>query len=182
MHSHTRFQSLDTSSRTQPSAGSRPRVRSMLDVDSSVQNLLDQASASPSRPAVQRPRLHERDICPICRRALPPRGADGDETAREAHIMDCIAARDPSTAQSSSARAESMARSPPHAPIQMLPFIASEKDCLGEDGSRQECSICMVEYDVGDQLARLECLCKFHKGCIVQWFGRRQECPVHKIA
>ena len=174
MHGHVRYQSLDIASRPTPSAPNRPRVRSMLDADPSLQRFLDQATASgSSRPrAESRPQLHERDMCPICRLALPPRGADGDETARETHIMDCIAGRDPTSAHSISARA----------PIHMLSFVASEKDCVGEDGNLQECSICMVEYDVGDQLARLECLCKFHKACIMEWFGRKQECPVHKIA
>jgi hypothetical protein len=96
--------------------------------------------------------------------------------------MDCIASRDPNTARSSPSRREAVGQPPLHAPIRMLPFVASEKDCVGEDGNIQECSICMVEYDVGDQLARLECLCKFHKACILEWFGRKQECPVHKIS
>ena len=95
--------------------------------------------------------------------------------------MACIAGRDPTSAHSSSARRGSMGQPPPHSPVHMLLFVASEKDCVGEDGNVQECSICMVEYDVGDLLARLECLCKFHKACIVEWFGRKQECPVHKI-
>ena len=179
MHGHARYQSLDTASRTIPSGVNRPRVRSLLDGDPGLQRFLDQATASgSSRPPLEaRPRLHERDICPICRQALPPIGADGDETARETHIMDCIAGRESTAAHSTSVRRES-----PHAPIRMLPFVASEKDCVGEDGNILECSICMVEYDVGDQLARLECLCKFHKACIVEWFGRKQECPVHKIA
>ena len=64
----------------------------------------------------------------------------------------------------------------------MVAFIASEKDCLGEDGNVPECSICMVEYDVGDELARLECFCKFHKECIVSWLNRKSECPVHKAS
>lgn len=96
--------------------------------------------------------------------------------------MDCISGHDRRTTSSTSAQDEAMGRSPTHAPVRMLSFVASEKDCVGEDGNVQECSICMVEYDVGDQLARLECLCKFHKACILEWFGRKQECPVHKIA
>jgi hypothetical protein len=32
------------------------------------------------------------------------------------------------------------------------------------------------------KLTRLECLCKFHKSCIIDWFQRKQECPVHKVA
>ena len=183
MHRHARYQSLDTAPRSTPAAVNRPRVRSMLDADPSLQRFLDQAAASGSShpPTEARPRLHERDICPVCRHALPPRGVDGDETARERHIMDCISSHDRGTAGSTSAQRESIGQFPPNAPIRMLPFVASEKDCVGEEGNTQECSICMVEYDVGDQLARLECLCKFHKACIMAWFTRKHECPVHKI-
>jgi Ring finger domain len=181
---HSRYSSMDALTRPTASMSNRPRVRSMLDADPGFRRFLDQASSSPSSraPPTPRPRLQESDVCPICRHALPPKGADGDETAREAHVMDCIAARDPSAQASSSARRQSMGLSPPPAPIHMLPFTASEKDCLGEDGTTQECSICFVEYDVGDQLARLECLCKFHKVCILAWFARKVECPVHKVA
>lgn len=89
--------------------------------------------------------------------------------------MECISARDPSYHQGTGGGEPSQAR------IYLLPFIATEKDCVAQDGNVQECSICMVEYDVGDELARLECLCKFHKECIVQWLGRKAECPVHKL-
>lgn len=64
----------------------------------------------------------------------------------------------------------------------MISFTASEKDCVGGDDNTQECSICMEEYDVGDELARLECWCKFHKRCIVSWLNKKPECPVHKAA
>ena len=113
-------------------------------------------------------------MCPVCRRALPERGPNGDETAREAHIMGCISARDPS----SIGEAGSSSRGTLH----MIVFGASEKDCVGGDGSVQECSICMEEYDVGDELARLECWCKFHRACISSWLRKKAECPVHKAA
>lgn len=145
-------------------------------------------------PAVHRPRINEDDICPICRRALPPRGPDGDETAREAHIIDCINSRDPSHhAEPSNAaaavrlagpgsEATSSSQHPHPQRLNMLTFTANEKDCVSqEDGQVQECSICMVEYDVGDELVRLECLCKFHRMCILQWVERKAECPVHKL-
>ena len=46
----------------------------------------------------------------------------------------------------------------------MLVYHASEKDCVGEDGEGgQECVICFEEFAVGDEMGRLECLCKFHK-------------------
>ncbi|KAL2041993.1 hypothetical protein N7G274_005181 [Stereocaulon virgatum] len=65
----------------------------------------------------------------------------------------------------------------------MLVYHASEKDCVGEDGERaQECIICFVEYAVGDEMGRLECLCKFHKSCIRQWWDTKGpgSCPVHQ--
>ena len=167
------------------SVGNRPRVHSMLDVSSSRPS----SSVDTSRPP--RPRLHERDICPICRHALPPVGTNGDETAREQHIIDCIASRDPTYISESPTRQASRPTSPNQQrrsssfhgqppPLYMLRFPATEKDCTSEDGSPQECSICMVEYEVGEKLVRLECLCKFHEECIAGWFRRKRECPVHK--
>jgi hypothetical protein len=147
--------------------------------------------------AVRGPRINEEDRCPVCRNALPARGPDGDESTRESHIMDCLNARDPSHhAQASNAAAAVRAgesssdgadgpSSYPHRTghaLHMLSFVATEKDCVAqEDGQAQECSICMVEYDVGEELVRLECLCKFHRPCIVTWLERKAECPVHKL-
>ena len=45
----------------------------------------------------------------------------------------------------------------------MVVYHASEKDCIGGDGAVQECVICFEEFAVGDEMGRLECLCKFHK-------------------
>jgi hypothetical protein len=46
----------------------------------------------------------------------------------------------------------------------MIVYDASEKDCIGADGEGlQECVICFEEFAVGDEMGRLECLCKFHK-------------------
>lgn len=42
-----------------------------------------------------------------------------------------------------------------------------------------ECAICLEEMDVGDQIARLPCLCIYHKGCIDEWFKRKNTCPEH---
>ena len=108
--------------------------------------------------------------------------------------MDCINSRDPGhhTESSNAAAAVrlagsgSEAASSSHHPHQqrlhMLTFTATEKDCISQDdGQMLECSICMVEYDVGDELVRLECLCKFHRACIMEWVERKSECPVHKL-
>lgn len=126
-----------------------------------------------SRPP-HRAHVDERDICPICSTQLPPRRSDGNEDEREAHIRDCIARSSGSSPGMGSPQSSHLLR--------MLSFTATEKDCLSEDGTPQECTICMEEYEVGDKLARLECLCKFHKACIVGWFERKKECPVHKFS
>ncbi|OKL63535.1 hypothetical protein UA08_01200 [Talaromyces atroroseus] len=147
-------------------SGTRPRrVRSIVDSDRPL----------PSHPTHQ-VQVDERDICPICSTRLPPRGDDGNEDEREAHVRDCIA-------RSSGADGSSPGLHSPQSQhlLRMLSFTATEKDCLSEDGTPQECTICMEEYEVGDKLARLECLCKFHKACIVGWFERKKECPVHKF-
>lgn len=85
----------------------------------------------------------------------------------------------------------------------MLVYHASEKDCVGEDGEgAQECVICFEEFAVGDEMGRLECLCKFHRVsfyfgckrhfeemltktlqiCIRQWWDTKGPgaCPVHQ--
>ncbi|KAL4975963.1 FYVE zinc finger-domain-containing protein [Aspergillus desertorum] len=125
-------------------------------------------SSRPSRP------VDECDLCPICDDELPAIGVDGNQDAREAHIRDCIAnhGRPPSGSP--------VSQSP--LPVRMLAFTATEKDCVRQDGTEQECTICMEEYEVGQSLVRLECLCKFHKRCIVEWFERKKECPVHKTS
>ncbi|KAL8997292.1 MAG: hypothetical protein Q9169_003384 [Polycauliona sp. 2 TL-2023] len=60
------------------------RFRSMSDAP---QSMLPRHS-HPPRP---QPQLREEDECPICHQALPPKGPDGSETGREAHVSECIA-------------------------------------------------------------------------------------------
>lgn len=170
------------------SVPSHPRYRSML----------DSSTLLPQR-ALPQPQLREEDECPVCHCALPPKGADGSETAREVHIASCIdshfssstprsshpppahlataAVIPPGTATPSQAGATSSAAGPEAAgsgltsavtPRRraggMLVYHASEKDCVGEDGEgAQECVICFEEFAVGDEMGRLECLCKFHR-------------------
>jgi hypothetical protein len=47
----------------------------------------------------------------------------------------------------------------------MLVYRATEKDCVTEDGSEAECVICFEEFETGDEMGRLECLCRFHRVC-----------------
>jgi hypothetical protein len=45
----------------------------------------------------------------------------------------------------------------------MLLFLATEKDCVDDAGAEAECVICLEEFEVGHEMGRLECLCKFHR-------------------
>lgn len=45
----------------------------------------------------------------------------------------------------------------------MVPYVATEKDCMDEDGNEAECVICFEEFEAGDKMARLVCWCKFHE-------------------
>lgn len=51
--------------------------------------MLDVQTSLPARAAPQ-PVLREEDECPICHNALPPKGPDGSEETREAHVAACI--------------------------------------------------------------------------------------------
>ncbi|KAM4631073.1 E3 ubiquitin-protein ligase znrf2-like [Polymixia lowei] len=55
--------------------------------------------------------------------------------------------------------------------------LAYNKDILSKDSG--ECAICLEEMEQGDTIARLPCLCIYHKGCIDEWFEVNRSCPEH---
>lgn len=57
------------------------------------------------------------------------------------------------------------------------PRITYNEDVLTEN--KGECVICFEELDQGDTIARLPCLCIYHKGCIDKWFEKNRSCPEH---
>ncbi|EEP76830.1 predicted protein [Uncinocarpus reesii 1704] len=147
------------------SRGSHPEL-GYISVNSLFRNRPDRPLPNPPWPQQAHPEF-EPDLCPICNRTL-----SGDEEAREAHVRVCIQSHTSSNGESSDS---------PSGNAQMVHFKATEKDCLSEDGAPQECTICMEEYEVGAELTRLLCFCKFHKSCITGWFRRKEECPLHKV-
>eukprot|EP01137_Pigoraptor_chileana_P000079 Opistho-2@35654 len=42
-----------------------------------------------------------------------------------------------------------------------------------------ECQICLEEFTTGQVVARLGCLCMFHKRCVDGWFRKSRSCPSH---
>ncbi|XP_035680414.1 E3 ubiquitin-protein ligase znrf2-like isoform X2 [Branchiostoma floridae] len=62
-------------------------------------------------------------------------------------------------------------------PVQLIaPSLLSE-DVLAADAG--ECVICFEDLSQGDTIARLPCLCIYHKGCIDKWFEVNRSCPEH---
>ncbi|BHF75086.1 E3 ubiquitin-protein ligase znrf2 [Sparganum proliferum] len=57
------------------------------------------------------------------------------------------------------------------------PRVTYNEDKLQTD--KGECAICLEDLKVGDSIARLPCLCIYHKRCIDLWFQRKQTCPEH---
>jgi hypothetical protein len=130
-----------------------------------------------------RPQLAEEDECPVCSQELPPMDPDGSNKTREAHIENCIKSHmysstppvpreDPLASQSLTGAPEttqpalgqpSGSRPRRMTGGRMLVYKATEKDCTGEDGLAQECIVCLEEFEVADDMGRLECLCKFHR-------------------
>ncbi|XP_067362571.1 E3 ubiquitin-protein ligase ZNRF2-like isoform X2 [Channa argus] len=61
-------------------------------------------------------------------------------------------------------------------PANLSPHLLGE-DILSRDSG--ECTICLEELEQGDTIARLPCLCIYHKGCIDEWFQVNRSCPEH---
>ncbi|KZF22463.1 hypothetical protein L228DRAFT_268926 [Xylona heveae TC161] len=146
----------------------RTGYRSMVDVGSVV-----------PRQQLHRQALREEDECPICHAELPPLSDNGSSLEREQHINACVdqafSGGPPSRPHSAAPIGQSSGAvmdddsGPPlpygalRRPKAMLTYNATEKDCMGSTGEPQECVICFEEFAAGDELGRLECLCKFHR-------------------
>jgi len=59
------------------------------------------------------------------------------------------------------------------------PRISYNEDVLSED--KGECVICLDDLKQGDTIARLPCLCIYHKSCIDSWFEVNRSCPEHPL-
>ncbi|RXG48015.1 hypothetical protein VDGE_04447 [Verticillium dahliae] len=155
------------------------RYRSMLDVGSSSSSAAQNRALPPPPPP-----LAEEDECPICHRELPPRHLPDFEALREAHITICITSHSRYPGGGGGTPGETPQDSvdgtpPPLAARRtgMFPYVATEKDCIDS----AECTICLEEFVAGVQMARLECLCRFHRSCISAWFVNHPgRCPVHQ--
>ncbi|EHK15429.1 uncharacterized protein TRIVIDRAFT_214807 [Trichoderma virens Gv29-8] len=132
-------------------------------------------SSSRQRALPPPPQIAEEDECPICHLELPSRELPNFEALRESHITSCIQSH--STYGSPRGAPDGTAPLPPPRRTGMYTYAATEKDCIDD----AECTICLEEFTVGIPMARLECLCRFHRSCISAWFVNHPgRCPVHQ--
>ncbi|KAI1498285.1 FYVE zinc finger-domain-containing protein [Biscogniauxia marginata] len=168
---------------------SRPMMASMTSrVPRDISSLFDLARASSSsspmapmeRPLPPPPPIPEEDECPICHHELPSRTLPNFEALRESHITSCITAHSTYNPRPAAANGSGSHGTPPPRTARrtgMFPYLATEKDCVDS----AECTICLEEFEVGVPMARLECLCRFHRSCINEWFvDHPGRCPVHQ--
>jgi len=165
----------------------------------------------PSAPPQPRPRreVREEDECPVCGMELAP-GEQLREAHVQECITARFSSSTPSnsiplpprpalppphpsataTGESESAGASAStpttttrARATSYRPRGMALYRATEKDCATEDGQPQECVICFEEFQPSDEMGRMECLCKFHRTCIRQWWDTKGvgSCPTHQL-
>jgi division protein 1 len=64
----------------------------------------------------------------------------------------------------------------PHA-IQALPKRKLDKELLGPEG-KGECSVCMDDVHVGDEVVMLPCSHWFHEACASAWLSEHNTCPI----
>ncbi|KAI3343210.1 hypothetical protein F4824DRAFT_444851 [Ustulina deusta] len=133
------------------------------------------------RTPMPEPEIPEEDACPVCHRELPSRALTNYEVLRETHINNCIASHS-NYGGSRVVAATGLGNHgtpPPRTTrrTRMFPYVATEKDCVND----AECTICLEEFKVGDEMARLECFCRFHRSCIDSWFVNHPgRCPIHQ--
>lgn len=168
------------------------------------------SSSSPQQPPPRERRreVREEDECPVCGIELPP-GDTVREAHVQACVSTRFSSppshptptnipntlgpipptnpNDPNLPSSltsptnTNAAALARSRAMSYRSRGIFPYIATEKDCVDSEGREQECTICMVEFEAGEEMGRLECLCKFHRKCIKEWWRVKGMgcCPVH---
>lgn len=101
-------------------------------------------------------RASELNECPVCNFTLAHLGS---QAVQEEHIRQCL---DNGGGGSIQGRRYLVYRLPADSPI-----------------VSKECVICLEELLTGHAIARLPCLCFFHKNCIDSWLARGRSCPTH---
>lgn len=60
--------------------------------------------------------------------------------------------------------------------ISKLPKVAFERESWGD--FNLDCSVCLADFEEGEQLRRLPCTHHFHIDCVDQWLVINKTCPI----
>lgn len=101
-------------------------------------------------------RASELNECPVCGATLAQLGSQSDQ---EAHVKTCLENGGGGSIQSGR---------------YIVYRLPSDSPIIG-----RECVICLEELLGAQPIARLPCLCFFHKNCIDSWLARGRACPTH---
>ena len=61
---------------------------------------------------------------------------------------------------------------------EIVPFEYDEKDGASMSFSNSTCSICLGEFESGEELRRLQCQHCFHSDCVASWLNVKHTCPL----
>lgn len=50
-----------------------------------------------------------------------------------------------------------------------------------EDNHMEKCTICLSEFEDGEDVRRLPCMHLFHIVCVDQWLGMNKKCPICRV-
>lgn len=117
------------------------------------------------------PGNEEDDECPVCATSLKTMA----EIEREMHINQCLKEQEfGSPIENTNLKRARNRMLISYLPNDGLPLLVNDDN---------ECVICLEEFQHGDKVGRLECLCCFHYQCIKNWINKKGfvECPVHSL-
>ena len=57
---------------------------------------------------------------------------------------------------------------------------AGDSNADGDDTS-EKCTICLCEFEEGENVRRLPCMHLFHTGCVDQWLTSNKRCPICRV-
>ena len=133
------------------------------------------APAAPSTPSPPQPT----SLSPQAHDLYPPSSSSVPRNPTPTPLANTPEARMTAREQAHAAVVLGGQRSPAFRRTGVFPYKATEKDCVDD----AECTICLEEFEVGQEMGRLECFCRFHLRCIREWFvGHYGQCPVHHQA
>lgn len=57
----------------------------------------------------------------------------------------------------------------------------NDDDDENEDNHMEKCTICLSEFEDGEDVRRLPCMHLFHIVCVDQWLGMNKKCPICRV-